>query len=66
MANGKVLVAGGQNNAGTILSSAELYDPATGTWTVLGAPTEASPGQFQFTDLQAPNYPLRFYRIRSP
>src|SRR4029453_1631752 len=31
--NGKVLVAGGYN-AGTILNSAELYDPASGTWSV--------------------------------
>jgi large repetitive protein len=29
--NGKVLVAGGAN--GNYLSSAELYDPATGIWT---------------------------------
>ncbi len=32
--SGKVLVAGGVNAA--YLSSAELYDPATGTWTVTG------------------------------
>src|SRR5262245_16748519 len=29
--NGKVLVAGGQD-AGGVLASAELYDPATGSW----------------------------------
>ena len=33
--NGKVLVAGGLNGA-TFLASAELYDPATGTWTSAG------------------------------
>ncbi len=37
--NGKVLVAGGLNGfpGGSILSSAELYDPATGTWTATGS-----------------------------
>lgn len=30
--NGKVLVAGGQNNSG-ITNGAELYDPASGHWT---------------------------------
>jgi hypothetical protein len=33
--NGKVLVAGG--NDGHALSSAELYDPASGTWTATGS-----------------------------
>jgi hypothetical protein len=36
------------------------------TWTLLGLPTEISPGQFQFTDLQATNAPQQFYRVRSP
>lgn len=31
---GTVLVAGGSGPGGTILSSAEIYNPATGTWTV--------------------------------
>jgi hypothetical protein len=34
-------------------------------WMVLGSATEVSPGQFQFTDLQATNT-CRFYRVRSP
>ena len=34
--NGKVLVAGGYNDDSGALSSAELYDPATGTWAVTG------------------------------
>ena len=35
--NGKVLVAGGFGADGHNLSSAELYDPATGTWTTTGS-----------------------------
>lgn len=43
--NGKVLVAGGFTNPSTsanaqpVLTSAELYDPATGTWTPTGSMT---------------------------
>jgi hypothetical protein len=43
LANGKVLVAGGFTNPTTsanaqpVLTSAELYDPATGTWTPTGS-----------------------------
>jgi hypothetical protein len=36
LANGEVLVAGGDSGSG-VLSSAELYDPATGTWTATGS-----------------------------
>jgi uncharacterized repeat protein (TIGR01451 family) len=35
--NGKVLVAGGVNDAGVYLSSAELYDPGAGTWSSAGS-----------------------------
>jgi N-acetylneuraminic acid mutarotase len=35
--NGKVLVAGGIGSNFTVLSSAELYDPATGIWTATGS-----------------------------
>ena len=35
--NGKVLVAGGVVTAAILLASAELYDPATGTWTATGS-----------------------------
>src|SRR2546429_89564 len=39
--NGKVLVAGG-NNGSINLASAEIYNPATGTWSVTGALATAS------------------------
>ena len=37
--NGKVLVAGGENgsNSSSFLASAELYDPASGTWSATGS-----------------------------
>ena len=35
-------------------------------WTAFGGVIELSPGWFQFTDLQATNNPLRFYRVHSP
>jgi hypothetical protein len=34
--DGTVVVAGG-NNGGTWVASAEVYDPATGTWSATGA-----------------------------
>src|SRR5256885_3932366 len=39
--NGKVLVAGGQGTGVNLLSSAELYDPASGTWSATGSMTTA-------------------------
>ena len=47
LASGKVLVAGGQNGSGpayTALSSAEVYDPATGAWAATGALPSARAG----------------------
>ncbi len=35
--SGKVLVAGGVGSSGNELASAELYDPASGTWTATGS-----------------------------
>ncbi len=38
--NGKILVAGGSDNSGT-LTSAELYDPVSGAWSPTGSLTQA-------------------------
>ncbi|CAF0848802.1 unnamed protein product [Adineta steineri] len=42
LADGSVLVAGGQANAATHLNSAELYNPSTGTWTITGSMNAAA------------------------
>jgi hypothetical protein len=52
----------------SLAQSVNVYaspDLASG-WTSIGAPTEVSPGQYQFTDLDAPNHPIRFYQLRKP
>jgi hypothetical protein len=49
----------------TALATTNLTSPSA-NWTTLGSATEISDGLFQFTDLQATNYPRRSYRIRSP
>jgi hypothetical protein len=36
------------------------------SWTVLGTPSEAPPGQYQFTDPRATTNAIQFYRVRSP
>ncbi len=41
LANGTVLVAGGRDAAGQPLASAEIYDPATGAYTLLASPLPA-------------------------
>jgi hypothetical protein len=49
----------------TALATTNLTLPSS-NWTVLGPATEIFPGQFQFTDVAATNFPARFYQIRSP
>ena len=39
---------------------------AASNWTVLGPVPEIAPGQFQFTDFAATNFPQRVYRVCSP
>jgi len=48
-----------------VLASTNIADPLN-TWSNLGLAVEAPPGTFQFTDLQATNFPQRFYRVQGP
>jgi len=41
LTSGEVLVAGGSDNCGFYLTSAELYDPASGNWTATGSLAQA-------------------------
>src|SRR5205085_398732 len=44
--NGKVLIVAGEGNgAPFVLASAELYDPASGTWSATGSLASARAGQ---------------------
>lgn len=49
----------------TVLGASNVALPLS-NWDPLGNPTEASPGQFQFTDTTGAGLPQRFYRVRSP
>ena len=52
LANGKVLVTGGSDSAGTGSASAELYDPKIGTFTTTGSMATA---RFRHTATLLPN-----------
>lgn len=47
------------------LASTNLSLPLS-QWSSLGLATQGAPGQYQFTDPDATNYPQRFYRVVSP
>ena len=51
----------------TVLGSTNAALPLA-SWYVLGSVTENPPGSgsYKFTDMQATNFPLCFYRVRSP
>jgi hypothetical protein len=46
-----------------VFSTTNLTDSFV-SWDWLGEAAEPAPGQFQFTDIPATNYPARFYRVR--
>src|SRR6202030_328882 len=50
--NGKVLLAGGFDSSGDALTSAELYDPGSGTWTATGS---LSTARYHHTATLLPN-----------
>ena len=56
------------NTPGALFTVLAATNPALSlsNWIDLGAPSEVSDGQFQFTDSQAAHYPERLYRVRSP
>jgi predicted outer membrane repeat protein len=49
----------------TVLASTNVAPPSS-LWTPLGPALQNPPGQYQFTDPDAANYPQRFYRVVSP
>jgi hypothetical protein len=56
----------GSSNVGyTVLETTNVSMPAS-NWTVLGPATLLSNSLFEFSDMQATNFSLRFYRLRSP
>jgi len=56
------------NTPGTGFTVLTTTNPglAAASWVSLGAATEISSGQYQFTDLDATNHGARFYRVSSP
>ena len=48
-----------------VLASTNVAAPLN-TWSNLGTPLESPSGTFTFTDLQATNYPHRFYKVQAP
>ncbi len=49
----------------SVWATTNLTAPLT-NWVALGTAIEAAPGQYQFTDVLAPNKSQQFYSVRSP
>jgi hypothetical protein len=54
---------GGSSLAYTVQANTNL---ATATWVNIGTATAAAGGSLQFTDVNAPSFPQRFYRFSNP
>lgn len=61
----QIQFAGSQTASYTVVATTDPTLPVI-NWKVLGPCTQIAPGVFQFTDLQVPGNPLRFYSVRSP
>jgi len=57
--------ASSSNTDFTVLTTTNLALPLA-DWTILTPAIQGAPGQYQFTDLAATNYPQRFYGVVSP
>jgi hypothetical protein len=55
-----------QFDATTGASYSVLASPDLTAWDPIGTATEISPGVFEFTDVEALNYAIRFYRLSLP
>jgi N-acetylneuraminic acid mutarotase len=53
------------NGTNVLIAATNLFLPAE-SWNTIGAASEISSGVYQASDLQATNFPQRFYRIRTP
>jgi sugar lactone lactonase YvrE len=56
---------GGPDVSYTIIASPDISLPGT-NWIVLGAAEALGGGAYRYIDLDATNYPIRFYQLRSP
>jgi hypothetical protein len=62
--NFQITFTNGSNAFFSVMSATNVALAAT-NWTLLGAPTQTSPGHYQFTDTSATGK-FRFYRVSSP
>jgi len=61
----QIQFTGSSNSTYTVLSTTNVALPLS-NWVPLNPVIETSPGQYQFTDTNAPAHPRRFYLLRWP